>query len=185
LHFCSPLRCPASDQLLPRTVVARGATLRFPARARSMAGALEPGYGTNAPSRHARVLPARLASSGNLAGGPVGRPSRIGSSDERNASVDSFDYPKRQTPPRRRSTGAASRVNLPMVKKEGGEQHELSLFPRTLFLIWPSVRPKLCAFYGCQYWLVPSSSAPSSQPPAPMERRSPFDWLIRVRNKHR
>src|SRR6516164_4352042 len=48
-----------------------------------MARALEPRYGTNAPSRHARVLPARLAMSGSLANGPVGRPSRIGSRVER------------------------------------------------------------------------------------------------------
>src|SRR6516164_1110996 len=44
-----------------------------------MAGALEPRYGTNALSRRARVLPAQLATSGSLANGPVGRPSRIGS----------------------------------------------------------------------------------------------------------
>src|SRR6516225_2507152 len=44
-----------------------------------MARALEPRYGTNAPSRHADVLPARLAMNGSLANGPVGRPLRIGS----------------------------------------------------------------------------------------------------------
>ena len=48
-----------------------------------MAGAQGPGYGTNALQRHARVLLARVDSSGNPAIGPVGRPSRIGSRAER------------------------------------------------------------------------------------------------------
>jgi hypothetical protein len=63
-----------------------------------MAGAQEPGYGTNALQRHARVLLARVDSSGNLAIGPVGRPSRIGSRAERRfAERDpegvAFEYP--------------------------------------------------------------------------------------------
>jgi hypothetical protein len=51
-----------------------------------MGGALEPGYGTNAPSPHAHVLRAHLATSGSLANGPVGKPSRIGSRVARKAS---------------------------------------------------------------------------------------------------
>jgi len=84
LQFCSRLSFPASSRLLQQPVVVQGVTLRFPARALSTAGALEPKYGTNALSRRARVLPARLASSGSLFAGPVGRPSGIGSRLARN-----------------------------------------------------------------------------------------------------
>ena len=79
-----------------------------------MAGAREPGYGTNALQRHARVLLARVDSSGNPAIGPVGRPSRIGSRAERRlAERDpegvAFGYPVLA-----RGFGCACRARLTM-----------------------------------------------------------------------
>ena len=64
-----------------------------------MAGALEPTYGTNALSQHARVLFVQLVSSGAVVFKPVSRPSGIGSAQGIKPASPRGDVPDFATVP--------------------------------------------------------------------------------------